>query len=129
MEFVEVQKLQENVNLETSFEDIIDIFNDLIKPLCESDDYLVFESIVSPIDMYKYFDVAFVANLTRGERSFQIRLELKYLADAKSFIYQNLVFCELDEELKEIVKNTNLFTYLSSGNIKPVAINVYEMEV
>lgn len=129
MEFVEVQKLQENVNLETSFEDIIDIFNDLIKPLCESDDYLVFESIVSPIDMYKYFDVALVANLNRGERSIQIRLELKYLADAKSFIYQNLVFCERDEDLKGLVKNTNLFDYINSGNIKPVAINVYEIDV
>lgn len=129
MEFVEVQKLQETVKIETSFEDIIDIFNNLIKPLCESDDYLVFESIVSPTDMYKYFDVAFAANLNRGERSIQIRLELKYLADAKSFIYQNLVFCELDEDLNELVKNTNLFNYIVSENIKPVAINVYEMDV
>ena len=106
-----------------------DIFNNLIKPLCESDDYLVFESIVSPIDMYKYFDVAFVANLTRGERSIQIRLELKYLANPKNLIHQNLLFCELNEDFKEIVKNTNLFEYISNGNIKPLAINVYEMDV
>ena len=79
--------------------------------------------------MYKYFDVAFVANLNRGERTIQIRLELKYLANAKSFIYQNLVFCEIDEDLVEKVKNTNLFDYISSESIKPVAINVYEMDV
>ena len=129
MKFVEVEKLQEIVNLETPFEDAIKMFNDLIKPLCENDDYMVFESIVSPIDMYKYFEVAIVAILDRGERSTQIRLEFKYLANAESFIYQNLKFCENDDDLIEIVKSTNLFGYLISEVIKPIAVNVYEVEV
>lgn len=129
MEFVETQKLQESINIETPLEESIKIFKDLVIPLCDADDYIVFESIVMPTDKYKYFYISFSVSIKRGDRTIQIRLELKYEATAQCFVLQNLFWSDLNENFLDKIKATNVFKYIVSENIKPLDISVYEVEV
>lgn len=130
MEFIETQKLEENVTLETPFEEAIDQFHELVKPLCENpEDYFVFESIVMPTDKYKYFYVSVSVNIQRGDRTIQIRLEFKYTATASCFVLQNLLWSNIDADFLGKIKDTNVFKYITNEKIKPVDISVYEVDV
>lgn len=129
MEFAATTKLRELITIDTPIGTIVDVFKNTIRPFVDKDEYFIYESIVMPDKKYKFFYLSFSANLKEEERTIQIKVELKFESNPQSFVLQNLLIIDNKEEFAEKIKNTEAYKYITSKNIKPIDVSVYEVDI
>ena len=129
MEFAATTKLRELITIDTPIGTIVDVFKNTIRPFADKDEYFIYESIVMPDKKYKFFYLSFSANLKEEERTIQIKVELKFESTPQSFVLQNLLIIDNKEEFAEKIKNTEAYKYITSKNIKPIDVSVYEVDI
>lgn len=129
MEFAATTKLKELITIDTPIGTIVDIFKNTIRPFVDKDEYFIYESIVMPIKKYKFFYLSLSANLKEEERTIQIKVDLKFESTPHCFVLQSLFITENKEEFAGKIKNTEAYKYITSKNIKPIDISIYEVDI